>query len=64
MSVDDFDWDKCEKGYKAKIVLEDFYNSVGANISIDIGSLFKDMDYFLDFYDLPAVYWPHDAPSV
>lgn len=64
MSLDDFDWDKCEKGYRAKVVLEDFYKKVGADVAVDLGSLYKDMDCFLDSYEHPPVYWSQDASSI
>lgn len=52
MSLQDFDWDKCEKGYKAKIALEKFYDKVGARVSIDLGDIYKDMDFFLNTIEL------------
>jgi len=62
MSLENFDWDKCERGYKAKIVLEDFYKSVGADISVDLSSLYSDMDFFLNInHDNSHQYQRHGA---
>ena len=62
MSLENFDWDKCERGYKAKIVLEDFYKSVGADISVDLSSLYNDMDFFMNIkHDNSYKYHRHDA---